>query len=203
MAAPQFQINTDGCSEEGKQALLEAITIVEDFPKPGLRFKELTNVLTNYIAFQAVVDAFAKRYRAMGVTAVVGIESRGYAYASPVALALGVPFVPFRKPGKMPCKSVGVDFNLGGWNKSASFGKDRLECREDGLKPGAKVLIIDDLLGTGATLIGACALVEHVKAEVVECACVVDMPALNGRTNVPKPTFILVDDLSTEGAASS
>mmetsp|Transcript_7983 Transcript_7983/g.18352 ORF Transcript_7983/g.18352 Transcript_7983/m.18352 type:complete len:202 (+) Transcript_7983:176-781(+) len=201
MAAPQFKLNVDDCTDEGKRAICEAISIVENFPKPGLRFKELTGVLGNYIAFQAVVDALVNRYRTKGVTAVVGIESRGYAYASPVAIALNVPFVPFRKPGKLPCKSVGVDFNLGGWNKSASFGMDRLETREDGLKKGEKVLIIDDMLGTGATLIGACLLVQQMGGEVVECACVVDVPGLEGRTRVKAPTFVLVED--ADGAAGA
>mmetsp|Transcript_9831 Transcript_9831/g.19604 ORF Transcript_9831/g.19604 Transcript_9831/m.19604 type:complete len:198 (+) Transcript_9831:128-721(+) len=194
MSTPNFKLNAEGLTEEEQKRLLESVTVVENFPRPGLAFKDLSTVLGDAVAFQAVVNTFVKRYAARGVTAVVGIESRGYCFAAPVALELGVPFVPFRKPGKLPCKSVGVDFNLGGWNKSAAFGSDRLEMREDGMEKGSKVLIIDDMLGTGATLIGACALVERVESTVVECACVVDLKGLQGRDRLKCPFFILIED---------
>jgi adenine phosphoribosyltransferase len=86
-------------------------------------------------------------------------ECRGFCFAAPVAIALKVPFIPLRKPGKLPSKSIGVDFKQSAGKGAAYFGKDRLEMHEDGLKPGSRVLVIDDMLGTGSTMYGACELV--------------------------------------------
>ena len=92
-------------------------------------------------------------------THVGAAECRGFCFAAPVAIALKVPFIPLRKPGKLPSKSIGVDFKQSAGKGAAYFGKDRLEMHEDGLKPGSRVLVIDDMLGTGSTMYGACELV--------------------------------------------
>mmetsp|Transcript_6064 Transcript_6064/g.9673 ORF Transcript_6064/g.9673 Transcript_6064/m.9673 type:complete len:195 (+) Transcript_6064:58-642(+) len=190
-----MKLNAPEVSEECANTVVGAVRLVPNFPKPGLNFKDLSLLMGNPVAYKAVIDSLINKYRDSGIGAIVGIECRGFCFASPVALGLNVPFVPFRKAGKLPCKSVGVDFKLGAGRNSASFGRDRLEMHEDGLAPGSKVVIIDDMLGTGSTMVGACELVELVKCEVVECAVVVELPGLGGRENIKKPLFVLVEDV--------
>ncbi|EKX49380.1 hypothetical protein GUITHDRAFT_104910 [Guillardia theta CCMP2712] len=189
-----FRVNTKGISAEAQQAVVDSIRVVPNFPKPGLFFKDLSLLLGNPAAFGSTIDALVHKYAGRGITAVVGIECRGFCFAAPVAIALKVPFVPFRKPGKLPCKSIGIDFKQSAGKHSAYFGKDRLEMHEDGLTAGSKVLVIDDLLGTGSTMFGACELVEKVGATVVECACIVEVKELAGRERVKRDIFILIED---------
>uniref|UniRef100_A0A7S0YY37 adenine phosphoribosyltransferase n=1 Tax=Hemiselmis tepida TaxID=464990 RepID=A0A7S0YY37_9CRYP len=179
--APSFRVRSRQITEFEKERVVECVRIVPDFPKPGIAFKDLSLVLGDPLAYQLCIDVFVKRYAGKGITAVVGIECNGFVFAAPISLALDVPFVPFRKPGKLPCKSIGVDFQTGAGIGAPAFGADRLEMHEDALRKGAKVLIVDDMLGTGATLKGACELVEKVGGQVVECACCVAMSGLGGR----------------------
>lgn len=148
---------------------------VPDFPKPGILFKDITPVLADPDLMRDVVDTFADRFRDARVDAVVGMESRGFIFGAPLALALRVAFVPARKPGKLPWKTVAHEYAL-------EYGSNRLELHVDALRPGQRVLVMDDLLATGGTARATCALVRELEAQVVACCFVVELGFLHGRT---------------------
>jgi len=154
------------------------IRTVPDFPKPGIRFRDITPLLANAAGFQHVTRAFAERY-AGKVDKVAAIEARGFIFGSAIAHALNVGFVPIRKPGKLPHDSIGHDYEL-------EYGTNRVEVHIDGIAAGERVLAIDDLLATGGTMGAALTLLEQVKAEIVECAFVIDLVDVGGRARLEK-----------------
>lgn len=154
--------------------LRDYIRTVPDFPKPGIMFRDITTVLSNPTSFQMLVDSLVERYQGLTIDKVVGIESRGFIVGAPVALALQVGFVPVRKPGKLPADVVGIDYEL-------EYGKDRLEIHTDAVKPGDKILLIDDLLATGGTASASTQLVRSMGGEVVEAAFIINLPDIGGR----------------------
>ena len=127
-----------------EDVLKATIRDIPDFPKPGILFKDITPVLSDANLMHQIVDYFAEAYGGEGVTAVVGMESRGFIFGAPLAMKLGCAFVPARKPGKLPYESVGVDYAL-------EYGTARLEMHTDAVGPHDRVLVIDDLLATGGT----------------------------------------------------
>lgn len=151
-----------------------AIRDVPDFPKPGITFKDITPVLGDVSLFRDVTAALAAPYRGRGVTHVVGIESRGFILAGPVAQVLDAGFVPVRKPGKLPWRSIREAYAL-------EYGTDALEIHQDALGSGASVLVIDDVLATGGTAGAACRLVERAGGLVVACAFMIELTVLGGR----------------------
>ncbi len=155
---------------------------VPDFPKKGIVFKDITPLLGNHAALKDVIDRIAERYRSQGVTKVVGIESRGFIFATPVALALGVGFAPIRKPGKLPWKARRQEYSL-------EYGKDVIEIHEDALTPRDRVLLVDDVLATGGTMEAACLLVSGLGAQIVGCAFAIDLAFLGGSKRLTAPTF--------------
>jgi len=150
------------------------IRTIPDFPEPGIEFRDLTTLFLDAEGFRATVQALADQYRAAEIDMVLGVESRGFILAAPLAVALGTGFVPIRKPGKLPGETFGVEYTL-------EYGEDRLEIHKDALPLGARVLMVDDLLATGGTLEAACKLVERMGCEVVGCAVVVELVDLKGR----------------------
>lgn len=162
---------------------------VPDFPKPGILFKDVTPLLADPAGFDQVVDALAAPYRQGGepiVDRVLGIESRGFIFGTPVAQRLGVGFAPIRKPGKLPWKTVAESYAL-------EYGEDRIELHEDAVQRGERVLIIDDLLATGGTLSAACRLVERLGGQVAGCAVVIELAFLDGRKRLgDRPLHSLV-----------
>lgn len=157
--------------------LKTAIRDVPDFPKPGILFKDITPILADPQLFRATVDHFAELYAGKHIDAVVGMESRGFLFGAPLAMELSAAFVPARKPGKLPYKSVGVEYDL-------EYGSARLEMHIDAIHPGQKVLIIDDLLATGGTAMATAKLVERLGGEVVACCFVVELSFLDGRARL-------------------
>lgn len=147
---------------------------VPDFPKPGIIFKDITPLLNDAGAFSALIDIFADRYRNAGISHVCGIESRGFIIGAPLALRLGVGFVPIRKSGKLPCKKIRREYSL-------EYGTDAIEIHADAVKPGEKVLLIDDLIATGGTAVAAAALLGDIGAEVVGFAFAIELEFLKGR----------------------
>ena len=147
---------------------------VPDFPKPGIMFKDITPVLADAGGFAAAIDAMAAGWRGAGLDAVIGIESRGFILGSALAQSLGTGFVPVRKPGRLPAPTLSQDYAL-------EYGTDRLEVHLDALAPGARVLLVDDVLATGGTLLAARSLLRRQGAEVVGAAVLVEMLALGGR----------------------
>ncbi len=147
---------------------------VPDFPKPGIVFKDLTPMLADARAFAAAIDALIAPFRDAGIERVVGIEARGFIFGAAAAHALGAGFVPMRKPGKLPARTIGVDYAL-------EYGKDRLEMHADALVRGERVLLVDDVLATGGTLAAAARLCEQAGASVVGAAVVAEIGILGGR----------------------
>ena len=154
--------------------LKEHIAIIEDFPIKGISFKDITPILQNGDAFNYSTDKLAEFVKKQGANVVVGPESRGFIFGCPVATKLNIGFVPVRKPGKLPRETVQVEYSL-------EYGKNVLAMHKDALKPGDKVVIIDDLLATGGTLKATIDLIESVGAKVVGCAFVVELTGLNAR----------------------
>ena len=155
----------------------KALRDVPDFPKPGIMFKDITTVLQDPELFRDIIDSLKERYEGKGITAVVGIESRGFIFGAPLAKDLGVSFVLVRKPGKLPSKTIGVDYAL-------EYGTDRLEIHADAVGPDDRVLIVDDLLATGGTAAAAVKLVRVLGAEVVESAFLIELGFLHGRAKL-------------------
>jgi adenine phosphoribosyltransferase len=147
---------------------------IPDFPKPGILFKDITPMLADPRAFGAAVDGLASAVAGREVEVVGAAEARGFLFAAPLALKLGVGFVPIRKPGKLPYSTVAMEYQL-------EYGTDRLEMHSDALQPGRRVLLIDDVLATGGTMRACCDLVRQAGAEVLACAFVVELAFLHGR----------------------
>jgi adenine phosphoribosyltransferase len=150
---------------------------VPDFPKKGIVFKDITPLLADGPAFEATLEALAAPYAAAGIDQVAGVESRGFIFGGAVAARLEAGFVPIRKPGKLPAASVSETYEL-------EYGTDTLEMHEDAVKPGCRVLIVDDLLATGGTARAAAKLVQRVGGEVVGVAFVVELTFLEGRSKL-------------------
>ncbi|HEU0016298.1 MAG TPA: adenine phosphoribosyltransferase, partial [Longimicrobium sp.] len=147
---------------------------VPDFPTPGILFRDVTPLLRDPRGLAQVVDAFTERYRGRGIDAVAGVESRGFIFGAPLALALGVGFVPIRKLGKLPADRVRREYAL-------EYGTNTLEMHRDAVRPGERVLVVDDLLATGGTAGAAAGLVEEVGGRVEELAFVIELTFLPGR----------------------
>lgn len=150
------------------------IRTIPDYPKPGIQFRDITTLLKDPIGFKACIDSLIERYQGKPIDKIVGIESRGFMFAAPLAYALGIGFVPVRKPGKLPGKTTGHDYAL-------EYGTDRIEIHDDSIAPGERVLIVDDLLATGGTAHAAVTLVQQMGGSVIECAFLVDLPDIGGR----------------------
>ena len=157
---------------------------VPDFPRPGILFKDITPVLADADAFAAVIVEMAAPWRSERLDAVVGIESRGFILGAALAYELGVGFVPVRKPGKLPARTLSLDYAL-------EYGSDRLQIHADALPPGARVVVIDDVLATGGTLKTALALTRQQGAEVIGAAVLLELGFLNARARWtdPAPLF--------------
>lgn len=154
---------------------------VPDFPKPGILFKDITPLLSDPTALDASITQLAA-LGWDGVTKVVGIESRGFIFGVPLALRLGVGFVPVRKPGKLPYKTHSREYSL-------EYGTDRLEIHQDGVGGADRVLIVDDLLATGGTMAATCELVEAAGATVAGCSAVIELGFLDGRKRLGERRF--------------
>jgi adenine phosphoribosyltransferase len=156
------------------EQLKKLIREVPDFPKPGILFYDITTLLKDKTGFRQVIDLLAGHYRGAGIDMVLGIEARGFIFAPALAYALGAGFVPVRKPKKLPSVCVSVSYEL-------EYGTDSLEIHRDALQPGARVLIVDDLLATGGTAAATIRLVEQLEAKVAGVGFVVELTFLNGR----------------------
>jgi adenine phosphoribosyltransferase len=154
--------------------LASLIRNVPDFPKPGIQFKDITTLIKNGDAFRYIIDGWKSRYANRGITAIVGAEARGFIFGSALAYAMGLPFVPVRKKGKLPATTLRKEFDL-------EYGTDVIEVHVDALDRGDRVILIDDLLATGGTMAATAALVKELGAEIVEIAFVVELPFLKGR----------------------
>ena len=155
------------------EVLRTAIRTIPDFPSPGILYRDVTTLLADPVALRRAVDGLAEVAEDGTVDAVAGIEARGFVFGAAVAVRLGCAFVPVRKPGKLPHETIGVDYEL-------EYGSDRLEMHVDAVDPGARVLLVDDLIATGGTALAGVGLLRSAGAEVVGAAFVVDLPDLGG-----------------------
>jgi adenine phosphoribosyltransferase len=153
--------------------LKSLIRAIPDYPKPGIMFRDITTLLADAQGFKAAIAQLAEPFRTVPVDAVAGIEARGFILGGAVADRLGCGFIPIRKKGKLPWKTIGQEYAL-------EYGTDRIEIHEDAVKEGERVLIIDDLIATGGTAIAAAKLIRHVKGTIVGAAFVIDLPELGG-----------------------
>jgi adenine phosphoribosyltransferase len=153
--------------------LTDFVRAIPDFPKPGILFRDITPLLGNPAAFRKTIELLAAPYRGQRIDVVAAAEARGFIFAAPLALELNVGFVPVRKPGKLPFDTHSFDYAL-------EYGTDTLEIHIDGIAPGQRVLIVDDLLATGGTVDACCRLVEKAGAEVAGSAFVIELVDLGG-----------------------
>jgi adenine phosphoribosyltransferase len=158
-------------SAEGLRAKIREIP---DFPKPGILFYDITTLLKDAPSYHEAIDLMLEPYRDAGIELVVGMESRGFIFSSPLAYLLNAGLVPVRKLGKLPSETLTVEYAL-------EYGSNTLEIHRDAIKPGQKVLIVDDLLATGGTVRGTIDLVERLAGEVVGLAFLVELEFLKGR----------------------
>ncbi len=166
--------------------LKKIIRDVPDFPKPGIVFKDITPLLASPEAFHQTIHQLAERYRGRGITRVAGIESRGFIFGAALADALGAGFVPVRKAGKLPWRTVRETYDL-------EYGTDTIEVHEDAVARGERILVVDDVIATGGTLAAACRLLAGLGGEVVEAATVIELTFLPGREKLGGvPFFSLI-----------
>jgi len=154
--------------------LEDYIRDVPDFPKAGIIFKDITPLLADSAALSQCVDQLIEPYRDKGVETVVAVESRGFIFGTVAACRLGAGFVPIRKPGKLPAETLSATYDL-------EYGTDTIEIHADAIRPGARVLMIDDLLATGGTMAAACDLVKRLGGDIVSVAFVIELCFLHGR----------------------
>ena len=159
--------------------LRSLIRTIPDYPKPGIKFRDITSLLRNPQGLRLAVDGIADRHVASGVDLIVGIEARGFIFGTAIAYQMGLGFIPLRKPGKLPGKTVGRDFDL-------EYGSDRIEMHQGAVEAGQRVLLVDDLIATGGTAEAAVELLREAGAEVVECAFVIALPDLGGTRRLEK-----------------
>lgn len=158
---------------------------VPDFPKPGITFKDITPLLNNYDALKHAIDILHDQFVDDGITKVIGIESRGFIFASILALRLKCGFVPIRKPNKLPSNVISKEYKL-------EYGTDKIEIHVDAVDKNDKVLIVDDLLATGGTMCAAIDLVKKCGAEVKFAAFIVNLKFLDGESRLDCPYYSLV-----------
>jgi adenine phosphoribosyltransferase len=150
-------------------------------------FRDITTLLKDAHGLKEVLNAFVERYKGMKIDYVAGIESRGFILGGALAHQLGVGFIPIRKKGKLPAETVSLTYNL-------EYGTDTIEVHKDSIKPGDKILLVDDLIATGGTAAAACMLIEKLGGEIVEAAFIVDLPDLKGKDKLKAyPVFCLVE----------
>lgn len=147
---------------------------IQDFPKPGIGFKDITTLLKDGEAFKEAVDRIVENLKDKDIDYVVGPEARGFLLGAPVAYALGAGFVPIRKPGKLPAEVVSFEYDL-------EYGTDKIEMHKDSIEEGKKVVIIDDLLATGGTVEAATKLIESLGGEIVSIQFLIELEFLNGK----------------------
>ena len=150
------------------------VRVIPDFPQPGILFKDITTILKEGAVFREVIAQMKSKVEHLQIDLVAGPEARGFVFAAPLAVALGVGFVPIRKSGKLPGATIEAGYNL-------EYGEDRLAVHEDAIQPGQKVLIVDDLLATGGTIATTADLIRRLGGDIVGAIFLIELTYLNGR----------------------
>lgn len=165
--------------EQQLQLIKESIASIQDYPIEGVIFRDITTLLNNPAAYQAAIDMLVEHYQSKGVTKIVGTEARGFLFGAPVALRLGVGFVPVRKKGKLPREVLSMTYDL-------EYGTDTLEIHKDSIKAEDNVLVVDDLLATGGTVEATVKMIKQLGANVVDAAFIISLPDLGGVERLQK-----------------
>lgn len=152
----------------------EKIAIIEDFPKKGISFKDITPLIGDGPAFKLLIDTMAKKLEKLGVDYIAGPEARGFIFGVPLAYAMEIGFIPIRKPGKLPQETVSISYDL-------EYGQDTLEIHRNAFKKGDRVALVDDLLATGGTISACAKLIEQAGGEVVSIDFMIELTELHGR----------------------
>lgn len=155
------------------------IRTIPDFPEPGIMFRDVTSILQDAEGFKLAIDEMKKIVEQVDCDVIAGAESRGFIFGAPIAYALGKPFVLVRKKGKLPCETVEQTYDL-------EYGTATIEMHKDAIKPGQKVVVIDDLIATGGTVEAACKLIEQLGGQVVKIVFLMELAGLNGREKLAK-----------------
>ena len=155
------------------------IRTIPDYPKPGIMFRDITTLLGDAQGFARTIDVFAERYAGKGIQRVAGIEARGFILGGALAHRLATGFVPIRKRGKLPWKTVGHDYEL-------EYGTDRVEVHCDAIRSGERVLLVDDLIATGGTAEAGVRLIESLGGRLAEACFIIDLPDLGGRKRLER-----------------
>ncbi len=149
------------------------IRTIPDWPEPGVQFRDITPLLRDGTAFHGLIEAFAKRYANAHIDAIAGIDARGFIIGAALAYRLGCGFIPVRKAGKLPFETVSESYAL-------EYGEAVVEVHTDAAAPGEHVLVVDDLIATGGTMLATVSLMQRLGARIIEAAAVIDLPALGG-----------------------
>ena len=155
------------------------IKSIPDFPQPGIIFRDVTSVTEDPEGMKLAIDEMDKLLEGVDYDVIAGAESRGFIFGMPIAYALGKAFIPVRKKGKLPCETVSAEYDL-------EYGKAEIEIHKDAVKPGQKVVLVDDLIATGGTMEASCKLVEQLGGEVVKILFLMELAGLKGREKLAK-----------------
>ncbi|OBU14863.1 adenine phosphoribosyltransferase [Photobacterium aquimaris] len=164
-------------NQETLDLITNSIKSIQDYPKPGILFRDVTSLMEVPEAYRATIAILAEKYQDQGITKIIGTEARGFLFGAPLALALGVAFVPVRKPGKLPREVIAESYEL-------EYGKDTLEIHKDAIVAGDKVLLVDDLLATGGTIEATTNLVRRLGGDVADAAFVINLPDIGGEARL-------------------
>ncbi|HIS27130.1 MAG TPA: adenine phosphoribosyltransferase [Candidatus Pullilachnospira intestinigallinarum] len=159
--------------------LEDYVRSIPDFPEPGIIFRDVTSILQDADGLRLAIDSIQEKLKDVDVDVIVGTESRGFIFGVPVAYNLHKPFVPVRKKGKLPCKTISMDYDL-------EYGSATIEMHQDSIKPGQKVAIIDDLIATGGTVEAAAKMIEELGGQVVKIVFLMELAGLKGRERLKK-----------------
>lgn len=164
-------------NQETLNLITNSIKSIQDYPKPGILFRDVTSLMEVPEAYRATIAILAEKYQDQGITKIIGTEARGFLFGAPLALALGVAFVPVRKSGKLPREVIAESYEL-------EYGKDTLEIHKDAIVAGDKVLLVDDLLATGGTIEATTNLVRRLGGDVKDAAFVINLPDIGGEARL-------------------
>ena len=170
----------------------DKIKTYPNWPKEGVMFRDINSLLNDKEGLKILMDKLIERYKDVDFDTVAGIESRGFITGSLLAHALGKSFVLIRKPGKLPGEVESEEYEL-------EYGKDKIEVQKEAIKHGAKVLLVDDLIATGGTMLAACNLIKKLGADVVECSFVIDLPDLGGKKKLKDAGYNVFNLVEFEG----
>jgi adenine phosphoribosyltransferase len=172
--------------------LKSKIATIPDWPKEGIMFRDITTLIQDKEGLKVMTEILVERYKEMKIDAVAGVEARGFIMGSIIAERLNIGFIPIRKAGKLPPETISEEYEK-------EYGKDKLEIKKGAVEKGSKILLVDDLLATGGTVLAACNLLEKVGGEIMECSFIIDLPDIGGREIVEQKGYKVFNLIEFEG----